>query len=159
MSAGLNRVLVLGVVLASGSVASAASFQPSGRQCYGPWIKSVNPGCYYRIYYYKPKPTSQTYKTQRAYCYDSRPGWIYFYNPDSEKFWCCCPTIQNSDATCRQKAQQEKEWWGVLPKSKRSKDLDECVDEFPDPSDDECPEIPDSMDGMLMEMPPPSLPN
>jgi len=153
-----RSAIAIGLLIVGSAAASAAPFVPTGRQCYGPWTRSVNPGCHYRVYYSKPKPTSPTYHMQRVYYYESKPEWMYFYNPESQKYWCCCPTTNNPDPTCKMKAMSGAEWWGVLPPALRKKDLDDCVDDFPPASDDDCPVVPDSSDGELMDMPPPGLP-
>jgi hypothetical protein len=154
-------LLIAGIALAAGGSAVAKDM-PTGRQYYGQWHASPNPGCYFRYYYSKPSVSSPEYKKQRVYYYTSAPAYLYFYNPDAGngtgKFWCRCPTVKNSDPTCKQKAMDQEEWWSVLDEGDREHQLEDCIGDFPDPDDDNCPEIPGSMDHKLMKMPPPDLP-
>lgn len=62
---------------------------PQPSVTYGPWQKSCDKPYYHRIC---QLPAGGH---QYLLYYPQNPGWIYWFNPTSQKFWCACPTTQH----------------------------------------------------------------
>ena len=60
----------------------------SGTVTYGSW-KRTERGNYYRICYF-PRGGYQY-----VILFPQKPEWVYWYNPTSNVYWCCCPTIRH----------------------------------------------------------------
>lgn len=141
-----RRAILLAVVtlsIGAPMVSVAAPF--ANRQYYGAWQKSQR-GFHFRPYYYKPTPNFVGFRHHFVIHTPSRPKHLFFYNPRSKKFWGRCPTETNGKAA-----------YSLLAEKDRKGDLAEIPESaFPEPG--ELPPVPDSSDGLLLDLPPDDLP-
>jgi hypothetical protein len=56
------------------------------RQYYGPWAFYEHRGYHYRSLYYQPTPGA-AYKYHYCISLQNNPGYVYFYDPGSGKYW------------------------------------------------------------------------
>ena len=138
--AGLSALLVADL----GADAQAETY--SARQYYGAYAKHPKHSYTYRTYYYKPTPTYSGYKHHYAIYYPSKPKYVYYYNPYKKQYWGRCPSNTNG-----------KPLYSLLAEKDRKgniEDIDESA--FPEPTD--VPPLPDSTDGVKLDLPPDDLP-
>jgi hypothetical protein len=142
-----------------------ASFASSGggapRQKYSGWTYNPDKNYYYRKYEYKVKPTDQEYKYDYCVYYKNdakiNNKWVYFYNPQTQKYWGRYPTVNNDKY--KQYAEKQQDAWSELPMEYRQRDLYKIDTKyFPDPMPNYCPYVPGSEDKVQMLAPPPDLP-
>lgn len=69
-----------------GSTAQPGS--SGGSVTYGNW-KRTERGNYYRVCYF-PRGGYQY-----LILFPQKPEWVYWYNPSSNVYWCCCPTVRH----------------------------------------------------------------
>lgn len=138
----LVSLLFLGGLLTG--VAGADDY--SHRQYYGNWQKHPTQGYSYRSYYYKPTQTYSGYKHHYVIQHPGHPDHLYFYNPYQQKFWGRCPA-----------AAEGKPLYSLLAEKDRSGDLSKIPESaFPKPG--KLPPIPESADGVALDLPPDDLP-
>ncbi len=135
--------------LAHGGEAQA---QDTRRQFYeGRWIYDPVKKHYYQRYFYKVSPTDKAYHVQLiVYNPTVSRDWVYWYNPDTEKFW-------GRNATCHHpdygvKVSSGTDYWSVLPMQFRQKEIIKINqnDYGPVLSANEIPVIPGANDGVKM---------
>jgi hypothetical protein len=99
--------------------------QPGGQVTYGPWKVHPQKGYHYRVCTF-PAGGYQYI----IYYKETKPHWIYWYNPEKSLFWCACPTATHPQ-------------WGeaiqngsdlFLIAITKAGSVEDC--EFPDPGDD-----------------------
>jgi len=153
-------LLALVSLVATVLLARAQAGTP-GRQAYGPWQYNKEKNYHFREYKYKVKASDKDY--QHEYCIYYRNDakinnkWVYFYNPQTQKFWSRYPTVNNDQY--KKYAQERGEAWSILPMQYRQKDLYQINQKsWPTPRTDYCPTIPGATDGTLMMAPPADLP-
>src|SRR5206468_575373 len=113
----------LGLSLSSDTRGQAAR----GRQYYSGWHYNSAKKYHYREYYYKAKPSDTVYKTQYVVYKPQRTkSYVYWYNPESKKYWARCPTVHHAKYGAEVK--KGKDYWGMLPESKKQGGLDEIAD-------------------------------
>jgi hypothetical protein len=122
----------------------AESYSP--RQYYGPIQKHPKYNYSYRPYYYKPTPKYVGYKHQYVLYYPSKPKYAYFYNPYKKQFWGRCPANSGGKGSYSM----------LAPKDRKPRIEDVEEDAFPKPK--EVPDVPESEDGVKMDLPPDDLP-
>ena len=81
------RSILLSSVVAFLFIA-AAGRSASAQVDYGPWQQTAR-GNYYRVCMF---PAGGH---QLLILFPSKPQWVYWYNPDKQVYWCCCPTIKH----------------------------------------------------------------
>ncbi len=135
----LSKLLALVLLV---SLAQAGTGQAAPRQFYNKsWQKKGS--YYYREYYYKPTPRAATYRYQAVIYYPSKPKYYYYYNPYKERYW------GRFDRTC--------DCYSRLAEADQKAKLSD-IPESAFPQAGPMPEIPESSDGVKMELPPPGLP-
>jgi hypothetical protein len=140
-----SRLLVVLLVLGALSVTAVADTH-SPRQYYGSWRRHNNYNYYYRPYYFKPSSNFSGYKYHYAIYYPSRPNYYYFYNPHNKTFWGRCPVNTNG-----------KPQYSLLDEKDRKEKISDIPESaFPPPG--ALPPIPESKDGVTLELPPNDLP-
>lgn len=132
------------------SEASAQGFVDSRygapRQYYGTWKKPPVGDFFYREYYYKPRREFAGYKHHYVVHYPSRPKHNYYFNPYTRKFWGRCPSELGPEPTYQKLPPEwQKEQLSEIPESA-----------FPPPG--ALPPLPDSSDGVTLDLPPDDLP-
>ncbi len=116
------------------------------RQYYSEWKKHPQQDYHYRNYYYKPSDTYSGYKHHYVIYTPSKPKDLYYYNPYTKKYWGRCPVAHGG-----------KPLYSQLPPEHRHEQLDQIPEaSFPDFGG--LPPIPDSTDGLLIDLPPDDLP-
>jgi len=163
------RVMISIVTLSACLVAvpspSTAAAKAEARQYYsngktvGRWQHYPQQKAYGMYYKYKSSANATGYKYHWAYYYPSRPKYVYYYNPETKKYWGRCPlnpTKQNP--------------YQILDYPDRHGDLDKIPEEKfkplpfeltpPDKKNKQkfagpMPPIPGSDDDEQMEPPPP----
>jgi hypothetical protein len=102
-------------VVASFVVGRTASAQVD----YGGWQKTGQ-GNYYRVCRFPQGGY------QYLVLFAAKPQWAYWYNPVSEVYWCCCPTIRHPEFADDVRAGKDQ----FLMASKKAKDIKDA--EFPE---------------------------
>jgi hypothetical protein len=102
-------------IAASLAVSRTASAQVN----YSDW-KKTEKGNYYRLCRF-PEGGHQ-----HLVLFAEKPQWVYWYNPVSEVFWCCCPTIRHPKFADDVRAGKDQ----FLMATKKAKDVKEA--EFPE---------------------------
>jgi hypothetical protein len=140
-----RTVWVAAVLLAAAwSPARADYYAP--RQYYGAYSYHPTYHYSYRSYYYKPYPTYSGYNYHYAICYPSQPQYVYVYNPYSHVYWGRWSLKRDG-----------KPQYSLLAEKDRKGSLSEIPESaFPAPGDP--PPVPESKDGLKMELPPDDLP-
>ena len=134
-------------VLAAGSLAAQPASAPGhgARQYYGDWHKSTS-GYAYRAYYYKPTPQYGGYHHHYVIHHPDYPEHNYYYSPYTKKYWGRCPARYGDQPVYSLLA--EKDRHGNLAQIPESA--------FPKPGP--VPAIPESKDGVRLDLPPDDLP-
>ena len=127
-----------------GVVVHAANNSP--RQYYGAYAKHPRHNYSYRSYYYKPTSTYSGFKHHYAIYHPSRPKYIYYYNPYKKQYWGRCPI--NTEG---------KSLYSLLAEKDRKGNIDD-IEETDFPAFSDVPPIPDSTDGVKLDLPPDDLP-
>ena len=124
----------------------AAALDHSPRQYYGAWQKPPQRNYFYRNLYYKPTPTFSGYKHHHVIFFPTRPNHFYFYNPYQKQFWGRCPTNHGGEPR-----------YSLLAPADRKPTMAEIAETaFPPPG--ALPAIPESSDGLPLDLPPDDLP-
>lgn len=139
------RTLFMLTTLFTGAVYGIAG-DYSPRQYYGNWQRHPTAGYHYRSYYYKPTPTYQGYKHHYVISPPTSRQHHYYYNPYTKKYWGRCPSQHDGDGGYSKLAPEDQK--------ASLKEIPESA--FPKPSD--LPEIPESSDGAILDLPPDDLP-
>ena len=109
-------LLAFALVLAAGlSFTGTAAAQVN----YGSWQKSPK-GNYYRVCKF-PKGGYQY-----LMLFPEKPQWVYWYNPNTQVYWCCCPTIRHPQFGMDARAGKDQ----FLMASKKTNDIKTTM--FPD---------------------------
>jgi len=149
----------LGCALVAGAVQAYQGKGKDARQSYGNWQYNKEKNYHYREYKFKPKKADTSYKTQYVIYYKDQPkkkNWVYMYNPETKKYWCRYPTVNNP--RYGEQAKMGKELWCVVPKEKQYGDVDMIAESSYGKPGDTCPTIPGSNDNTPIDVPPPDLP-
>ena len=140
--------LLLGAICSLSYVgqAQAQSSCATPRQYYSEWKKHPSKDYHYRSYYYKPKVDYKGYKHHYVVYSKKKPKELYYYNPYKKKYWGRCPTSHGGKAL-----------YSHLKPEHRHASLDAIPDNhFPEFG--ALPPIPESDDGVLIDLPPDDLP-
>lgn len=115
---------LLAVALASLSHAKA---EETRRQYYSPsWMTRTTTATRYsyKTYNFKVKATDSTYKQQVVvYNPTVSKNFVYWYNPETKKYWARCPTVNHP--THGKQVKAGKDYWSILPAEKRKSTLSE----------------------------------
>src|SRR5262249_34895541 len=142
----LCTLLILGA-LALLAILPAAYAQVGKRQFYSNWQHIREKNYYMRTYYYKSGPNDFAYRTQYViYKPSLSKEWVYWYNPETKKFWARCATKNHPMYGADVK--KFKDIWGLIPKDSPMPEKTEGLAEamFGE-TKAEAPPIPGSMDG------------
>ena len=143
--AGMFLAVILVIASFAPTPVSAQSSHHS-RQYYGSWHGHPN-GYSYRSYYYKPHQQFSGFKHHYVIHHPKFPQHHYFYNPYQKKFWGRCPVDHGG-----------KPVYSLLAEKDRNGDLEKIPESaFPKPGP--VPEIPESTDGVKLDLPPDDLPD
>lgn len=146
MFSGLTCGLLFGALSAQNALAQ--NYAP--RQYYSDWQKAP-PGqanYTYRKYYYKPTPDYAGYRVHEVRRFEEKPGYDYYYNKKTDKYWGRCPTV------CEGKPQ-----YSLLKPEDRHNDLNK-IPESAFPPLGKLPPIPESdpREGATLDLPPEDAP-
>jgi hypothetical protein len=132
---------------------------PGPRQVYSKsWTHNRSRGYYFKIYNYRPTRGAGTYQRQYMVYKPTRTReWVYWYNPQTKKYWARCPTIRNAAYGAR--IRMGAELWSFLPDTKKKRKLDEIRDSDFGPVRNTSPSIPGARDGETIQVPPNDLPD
>jgi hypothetical protein len=159
MRAVQRLFLVAGLVAAAGPGLTQAQ-TASQRQFYSAWRFSQSKGYYFCSYYYKVEKTDVAYKEQYVIYKPSRTKeWVYWYNPETKKYWARCAT--KFHPTLGDDVKKGADIWCILPDRAKKAALAEVDDkDFPE-AVNKAPVIPGSTDGKTVYCPPdpPNLPD
>jgi len=141
-----------------GWVENAQAQKREPRQYYGKtWEYNKKGNYYHKTYNYKPKPTDTEYKKQVVvYKPAVSKNYVYWYNPDSKKYWARCPTVNHP--TYGKEVKQGKDYWSICHQDKRTDSLDEQKDDDYGKMEQKSPPIPYSEDNVKIDCPPTDLP-
>jgi hypothetical protein len=144
----LARFWLLAAVLVSlASSLSAAPPRFETRQYYSSWRFHQKGGYHFRTYFFKPSPQFVGFRHHYVIFHPKRPNHLFFFNPYKKQFWGRCPLSTGG-----------KPQYSLLAEKDRKEKLDEIREEsFPEPG--ELPPIPESSDGLAMDLPPDDLPS
>jgi hypothetical protein len=113
------------------------------RQYYGGWTYNPIQTYYYRPYYYLPYATATTYSYHYVVSYAAEPQYYYYYNPVRRYYW--------------GRYDRKAKGYSLLAEKDRRGKLEEIPDTaFPKPG--KMPNIPESKDGVAMEVAPDDVP-
>jgi hypothetical protein len=118
----------------------------AARQYYSGWQTSPKSGYSYRTYYHKPSNDYSGYRHHYVIQKPNDPDHCYFYNPYKKSYWGRCP--MNT---------QGKPLYSLLAEKDRKANLED-IPESAFPPLGALPPIPDSRDGVLLDLPPDDLP-
>jgi hypothetical protein len=110
------------------------------RQYYSSW--SPYRSYYYRTYYYKPTPSYAGYQYHYAIYYPSQPRYVYYYNPYKKVYWGRAEVSECGEVK-----------YSLLAEKDRKGSLKE-IPEKAFPKAGAMPPVPESNDGVKMEVPP-----
>jgi len=145
LSKPLGLACMLAICALAGLDSRAETF--SQRQYYSSWSRHPTRGYHYRHYYFKPTPTYTGFKHHFAIHFPQRPQHVYFYNPYKKQYWGRCPANAGG-----------KPLYSLLAEKDRRGRLDQIPESaFPEPAG--MPAIPESSDGVAMDLPPDDLPS
>jgi hypothetical protein len=135
-----------------------AGAAPTGRQSYSPkWTYNKTANYHYKTYYYKPRPTDTTYKQQIVVYKPTRTkNFVYWYNPDTKKYWARCPTVNHP--TYGASVRRGEDYWSMLPNDRKAASLDSIREDYFGPIQKTSPPVPYSSDGAHIACPPTDLP-
>jgi hypothetical protein len=152
--AGLTAV----ALFLTGLVSTEARPPAAKRQYYDQKWTYYQPGkYYYKRYHYKPKATDVKYKQQVVvYKPQKTKDYVYWYNPDTKKYWARCPTVNNP--TYGQEVKKGKDYWSILPQNDRQASLNKIDDSKFGQMTQQSPQIPQSNDNTKIDCPPTQLP-
>lgn len=144
--------LWLVVALAAFATGTACAADSSPRQYYGAWHHHSSQNYLYRPYYYKASPDDIGYRHHYVIYYPSRPDHYYFYNPYTKTFWGRCSSkVPGTRGYDREKA------YSLLPPAARKSTIEEIPESsFPQPG--RVPTVPESTDGLPLDLPPDDAP-
>lgn len=147
-----SLILIAAAVLCGGGTAQAQ------RQKYATgWQHKPEGGYYYKKYEYKVKPTDKEYKYQYVIYKPSRTKeYVYWYNPESRKYWARCATVHHK--TCGKEVKMGADFWGMLPEDDRRDSLNDISEAKFGMVKKGSPVIPGSTDGAMIDCPPNDLP-
>lgn len=129
------------------SAAQQEDGEDAPRQFYSEWKKHGEFKYHYRSYNYKPSESSDEYRVHYVVLHESRPDYLYFYNPYKKKYWGRCPAHQEG-----------RQVYSLLPAKYRRERLSE-IPESAFPPLGKLPPIPESTDGATLVLPPDGLPD
>ncbi len=140
-----RRSLIASLMLTvAASTSLFAGDYHSPRQYYSSWEKHPSRTYHFRRLYYKPRPGYSGYRHHYVMYFKSRPGHLYFYNPYSKRYWGRC-------------AVNHQGGYSMLPPQYRMEKLSTIPESaFPEPVDP--PAIPETVDGLPLDLPPDDLP-
>jgi hypothetical protein len=162
MLANMTSKAALTIVLALTTLmtVSGRARAEEPRQFYGKWKFHTAKKYYYREYYFKSNPDDSKYKHQYViYKPSMSKSWVYWYNPQSKKYWARCATVNHSVLGNDVKAGADI--WCLLPDGKKKDKLQDCKDEEEDFTAPKKggPPIPGATDGgSITCVPPDDLP-
>src|SRR5437879_4749193 len=121
----LVALVAAGTVVLALSEAQAARQR---RQYYSPkWSYNKKANYHYKTYQYKAKPADTRYRQQVVVYKPARAKtWVYWYNPETEKYWARCPTVHHPKYGADVK--RGKDMWSMLPERKKHANLDMIKD-------------------------------
>lgn len=96
-----------------------------GAVTYGPWQYNQQ-----KAYYYRKCAFPAGGYQYVIYYKNTKPNWVYWYNPDKQVYWCACPT--SSHPKWGNAIKQGKDLFLVA--DKKARDVEDC--DFPNPGDD-----------------------
>src|SRR5262249_34292160 len=112
---------------------------------------------HYKTYHYKVKKTDTKYKEQYViYKPTVSKHYVYWYNPDTKKYWARCPTVNHP--TYGKEVKQGKDYWSIAHENKRTDSLDTMKEENYGKMEEKSPPIPHSEDNVKIDCPPTDLP-
>jgi hypothetical protein len=113
------------------------------RQYYGGWTYNPIQTYYYRPYYYLPYASASTYSYHYVVSYPAEPQYYYYYNPVRRYYW--------------GRYDLKAKGYSLLAEKDRRGKLEEIPDTaFPKPG--KMPNIPESKDGVAMDVTPDDVP-
>lgn len=137
-------LLITSVPLTGVDALAIDHFSP--RQYYSSWNKHPSSNIHFRRYYYKPNPQFTGFKHHFVVHHPAKPKHLYFYNPYKKQYWGRCEVNTNG-----------KPLYSMLKVEDRKGTLKEIPESaFPPPSP--VPSIPESEDGVPLDLPPDDLP-
>ena len=150
-------LLVVGLALL-GRVETAQAQKSQPRQYYDKtWSYNKTANYHYKVYHYKPKATDTEYKRQVVvYKPAVSKNYVYWYNPDTKKYWARCPTVNHP--TYGKEVAAGKDYWSLAPKAKQHESLDEVKEGDYGKVEAKSPPVPYATDDVKIECPPADLP-
>jgi hypothetical protein len=135
--------LVAATMFAAVDVEPAQAHFRRYRQHYGGWTYNTYQTYYYRTYYYLPYASATTYSYHYVVSYPSQPQYYYYYNPVRGYYW--------------GRYDRKAKGYSLLAVKDRRGKLQEIPERaFPKPG--KMPSIPESNDGVVMEVAPDDVP-
>jgi hypothetical protein len=146
-------------VLLAGLGGVQARFPETRRQAYDArWSYHKTGNYYYKVFRFKPRKANTTYKQQFViYKPTKTRNYVYWYNPDTKKYWARCPTVNNP--VYGSAVRNGKDFWSLLPPEKRKASLKLIKGSDFGPVTSESPILPGSTDNTRIACPPPQLPD
>jgi hypothetical protein len=154
----VGGLAVVMVVLLAGLGPAQARYPDTRRQSYdAKWSFHKTGNYYYKVFRFKPRKKDTTYKQQFVIYKPARSrNYLYWYNPDTKKYWARCPTIHNP--TYGAEVRKGKDFWSILPSDKRKASLARIRSSDYGPITPESPVLPGSRDNTRIEHTPTHLP-
>lgn len=154
--AGLSAIAVLSLALIGVEGARAQKTQP--RQYYSrTWTYNKATSYHYKEYHFKVKKTDTVYKKQVVvYKPTHSKHYVYWYNPDTKKYWARCPTVNHP--TYGKDVQKGKDYWSIAHQDKRTDSIDDMKEDCYGKTEEKSPPVPQCDDGEKIQCPPTDLP-
>lgn len=136
-----RECLIVGLIACLARPAIAAN----RRQYYSSWTFSSTAGYYFASYFFRLTVSATNYSYHYAIYYESRPRYIYYFNPYTKRYW------GRYDLEAAAKDPQTA--YSLLKEDDRREKLTDIPEEaFPKPA--AMPQVPDAEDDLQMEPPP-----
>jgi hypothetical protein len=147
--------LALGLL---GAVDGVHAQNTKARQYYDKtWTYNKTANYHYKTYHFKVKKTDTEYKKQVVvYKPTVTKNFVYWYNPDTKKYWARCPTVNHP--TYGKEVAAGKDYWSIAVKDKQTDSLDNVKEENYGKVEEKSPPIPYSEDKVKIDCPPTDLP-
>lgn len=140
----LRQLALVIALVAPALLAQAQTASASPRQYYSSWNRHPTGGYHYRTLYYKPTVSYVGYKHHYCLYYTSRPKYVYFYNPYQKQYWGRCEVNHGGK-------------YQLLAEADRRPTLQDIPESaFPVAADP--PPLPETSDGVALDLPPDDLP-
>jgi hypothetical protein len=151
-------LLAVAAVVLACLASSHARAPGKKRQFYdAKWTFRKEGNYYYKRFHFKVKKTDTVYKEQVVvYKPKKTKEFVFWYNPESGKYWARCPTVNH-----RRYGKEVKngvDYWSILPKEKRKATLPEIKNVDYGEIKQESPPLPECKDDVKIECPPTQLP-